>query len=221
MNYAQCLTETRIGQEPKQKAELLEMLKAVPCYAKMASKLGVLLVARNRQFGPRIVRCLCLELGEQCVPVLKNKLNAKPARSAKRCKHCNEIACSRKTSLGVLRFLISDQIEDARSAHAKAIVLATKQQDKQALHRLTHCPLTGKTLFGATHVDHKVPFSKLVEQWAEQCLVNLCQQKLAGRGQTKIFADGNLNESWQEWHEKHAMLQIVIAKANLSKGAKC
>lgn len=220
MNYTQCLTETRIGQEPKQKAELLEMLKAVPCYAKMASKPGVLLIARNKQFGPRTVRCLCLELDEKCVPVLKSKLAKQPARSAKPCKHCNEVACSRKASLGVLRFLISDQIEDARSAHAKAIVQATKRNDKAELYRLTHCPLTGKTLFGATHVDHKEPFSKLVEQWAEQCLVNLCKQKLAGRGQTKIFADGNLNESWQEWHRQHAVLQIVTAKANLSKGAK-
>lgn len=120
-----------------------------------------------------------------------------------------------------MRFLISDQIEACRQAHAKAIVQATKAGNKQALYRLIHCQLSGKSLMGSTHVDHySKPFSSLAMEWAEYCEADLCRQKFAGRGQTKIFANGELNESWQHWHEEKADLRIVCAKANLAKGNK-
>lgn len=218
LDYSACLANTRIGSEPLQKAEILAMLQAVPCYAKQASKPGVLLVARNKAMGPRKVRCFVLELCEHSVPVLKSKLKTKT--KASHCKQCGEQNCSRKQSLSTMRFLVSDQIEACREAHAKAIVRATKANDKLALYKLTHCPLSGKSLMGSTHVDHVKPFKLLAEEWALTANIEICKQKFTGKGQTKIFADGELNESWQHWHEEHADLSVVCAKANLSKGAK-
>lgn len=225
LDYNASLNSTRVGRSPEAEQELLAMLQTVEHYSKMASKPGVSIVCRNKPMGPRTVRCFCLELGTQCVPVLKSKLSAKPTK-AKPCKHCNKGNCSRKQSLGIMRWLIAPQIEAFKESHAKAIAKATKHvacghiDARHELNRLTHCPLSGKSLMGLTHVDHKAPFSKLVLQWAEEFSVDLCKQKFSGKGQTKIFANGELNESWQHWHEKNAELQIVCAKANLQKGAK-
>lgn len=116
-------------------------------------------------------------------------------------------ASHRSRVLGAMRTIISSQIENYRATRRQTIAVDFS------------CPLSGVDLrVCTTHVDHKIPFIQLATTWAEEQSIDFSGVKLAGRGQTLRFADEKLNRSWQQYHQLHAELQLVEAKANLRKG---
>jgi hypothetical protein len=116
-----------------------------------------------------------------------------------------------KEVLSAFRYLITDQVIRFRDA------IFVGQNG-------VLCAITGVLITSEnSHVDHKPPahFLALVEQFLSvECLsYDVIRVKPAVDGSTITeFEDSALGTRWKIFHEKHAVLQIVSAFANLSQG---
>lgn len=217
-NLQQVLKATRTGSEPRTDAlvaKLIAELQQCPAYKNSIGKPGARLVARMCTIAGFRRKYLCICFDGTFVPITANKLYAK-TRKAK-CKHCGKEHCHRGKNLSALRNAVAPQIMAFREQHAKQVAECDVSTPKglRKLLDLTTCPLSGKRLTNCeTHVDHSVPFSKLVAEWASSSDAKLCEQKLWLKHNSAVLAE------WAKFHEAKAELQLVSAKANLSKGAK-
>lgn len=124
------------------------------------------------------------------------------------------------------RELIAKQIVDYRDSFWKDYSDSVERAKELGLTPPSPplCPESGKRLTsGCVHVDHVVPFVDLVLQWAVENELDLDSLKTVQRRKPhshRAFASRAFDESWREYHQTHAVLQLLRAEANLAKGAK-
>jgi hypothetical protein len=93
------------------------------------------------------------------------------------------------------------------------------------------CPDTGEFLsFVNSHVDHVAPltFEHLLNHFLERESLTLEQVRINDFGQDNCYqdtlTDGTLKKRWMEYHQSHAVLEVVSKHANLStrkRKARC
>lgn len=160
-------------------------------------------------YGGRRVKALHIITAKSnfALPVFASQLSA-PGSKAKQLKH------TRAAVISALREAVKYQIDEYRAYH-KAL-RASLPNGSETLKILMLCPLTGKRLCGRAHVDHVGrPFIEISDNWL-----------IANKFKSYTDVDlkrGQLSEpllsSWQEWHKKYAILQLVSARANIAKGS--
>lgn len=102
------------------------------------------------------------------------------------------------------RFSVRDQLAEFRAC----VVLPTT------------CALTGKLIQTRKdlHVDHRIPFWKLLERFREEHGFSLCAIKTHGTGEHLSIADHELQERWKLFHAQVAELQPTLKEENIRKG---
>lgn len=119
----------------------------------------------------------------------------------------------RKAVLKALRQIIEPQIKQYR--------LAVRRQIKGTGRYKLRCAITGESLdHGEFHIDHKIPFKLIVEDWCREICKDLEQIEVVCRGTSCKLADIKLAENFFDYHLLHSQLQVVTVTANLSKGSK-
>jgi len=85
------------------------------------------------------------------------------------------------------------------------------------------CPYTNQPLsFIGSHVDHKVPntFQQIVKSFLKKYGIDVSKVKInSGALDNKYqdtFGDVDLERLWVEYHNSHAVFQVISGKANLS-----
>ncbi len=86
-----------------------------------------------------------------------------------------------------------------------------------------HCPYTNEPLsFLGSHVDHKKPktFQQIVNNFLKEYAIDVNQVKIKGseidNEYQDTFEDEEIKRLWVAYHNLHAELRIISAKANLS-----
>lgn len=85
------------------------------------------------------------------------------------------------------------------------------------------CPMSGDLIDRSqAHVDHAPPrFADLVNAWLIDRDITLEQVPLADDPQGgAVLAGGDVRESWQRFHSRHAVLRVVSARWNTSAEAR-
>jgi hypothetical protein len=109
--------------------------------------------------------------------------------------------------------------EDDALKGFRSAVRSQIEDFKTEINYAAPCPITNRPLLeDDVHIDHQVPFRKLVEDF-------LATRGLALRdvtvvptidGQTTtVLADAALRDAWRTYHQTHAVLRAVSAEANL------
>lgn len=124
--------------------------------------------------------------------------NAKPRESK---------TCTRKqNNLKIMRDAILPQIQEFKTTSR----LLAKKGHKE----FTICRLSGKKLFsGEVHVDHRIPFCKLVELWVEYYTTPKDLSKINMNRQSYL-------DSWVSFHNTFALLDLTLGTHNIRAGAK-
>lgn len=82
------------------------------------------------------------------------------------------------------------------------------------------CPDTGRNLtFLSSHVDHVIPFDRVLRDFLDTEQVRLRDVGLAKHDNLAFedtLEDEGLCERWIAYHEKHAVLEVVSKESNLS-----
>lgn len=82
------------------------------------------------------------------------------------------------------------------------------------------CPYLGVALSSVpTAVDHVIPFSELLQEFAKSRGFDLHKVKTRGRGTKKVLADRELANDWFRFHLAHSDLELISQRANSMKGA--
>ena len=124
--------------------------------------------------------------------------------------------------LSAMREAISYQIDQFRADQKQLREELIKSGFTELCKEIIKCPLTGKFLnSGCTHVDHKVEFIRLADAWLEtQTSFKKFAEIPARTHYNTIVLQEDYLKSWQEFHQKYAMLQLASAKANVKKGSR-
>lgn len=82
------------------------------------------------------------------------------------------------------------------------------------------CALTGEIIadHADLHVDHDVPFWRLVQEFCLREGINLASLKTVGTGEHLTLQDEATVLRFQQFHQEHARLQPTRKRANLEKG---
>lgn len=119
----------------------------------------------------------------------------------------------RNNVLKALRQIIEPQIKLYRTAVRRQIRGVGKYK--------LRCAITGESLdHGEFHIDHKVPFKLIVEDWCREIGKDLEHIEVVCRGTSCKLTNHMVAESFFDYHLLHSQLQVVTAKANLVKGSK-
>lgn len=142
----------------------------------------------------------------RCVHVFKtNKWIPLTATKVFATKGITNTSNKKKRVLAAMRACIKPQIDNYKA---------------QIIYPVT-CPLSGKILRDGNgkraHVDHKWPFSRLVQQWLD--LENLTFEEIE-LNRAGEFKDRSLQVKWYNYHNAEAVLQLVDKEHNLKKGAR-
>ncbi len=165
-------------------------------YSELASRPTTRYIVAEVGVRGRRTKGICMLVGGRTILISQTKLWSKPMSN-------------RSKVLAVMRQLVGEQIQ------------AYKKQRAKTLRVDYVCPLSGADLRKVTtHVDHAGdrPFITLAKEWAKLNNVNLELAQVSER--LGRFKQAELNLSWQQYHQQHAVLELVEAKANMSKGAK-
>lgn len=200
------------------------MLRLLDCssYAKLASRVltgEAKLICSTSILRGRRTKHVAIVSAKQSIPVTKARLYAsKSAKSV--CKKCgkNKRQCLRARNLAKLRAEIESQlIEHRQDVRSELLQLASQPARSTTVllrvKALTHCPYSGARLQGGqTHVDHVVPFSQLIKDWASESPTSrdFCRKRLS---KSQLA-------NWSCYHKQHAKLVLCSQKANLRKGSK-
>jgi hypothetical protein len=101
------------------------------------------------------------------------------------------------------RFAIRDQ----RNAYRDSLTLPVQ------------CALTGSQIIRRAdlHIDHRIPFSVLLEQFRAGEGFQLASVAIRGNGERVEFEDLGLRERWCSFHHDNAALQPTCRTANIAK----
>lgn len=165
------------------------------------------LMVANTPIGQRKVRCINIVSSDgKRIPMTLKSLDPKSSKG-------------RTDKMRVLRNLIDYQIQAFRVEYKEKVIGASRAGNQEALHRLTHCPYTGKPMKrSSSHIHHaRIPFVDLVEQWCKHTGTPLEGVSTMG---VSALRDKKLENSWKEFHEQNAILEVVSKEYNLSQGRK-
>ncbi|MEE1923631.1 DCL family protein [Pseudomonas sp. 148P] len=70
------------------------------------------------------------------------------------------------------------------------------------------------------HIDHKVAFWRLLEQFCSEHEIELPNLQVVGNGMTLALANRQVTEAFIEYHHHHAQLQPTCREANVWKGGR-
>jgi hypothetical protein len=158
------------------------------------------------------------------LPLTLSKLEARPATR----KSTRTSTDARDLVLAALRDIIRPQIDAFRTdfwqkyEHRVSVAVAM-QMSPPAYPR---CALSGKSLKSCkTHVDHDVvPFVRLAEAWVAltgQTFEHIAASVRKSRKLSRYTLGSSLaDDSWAQYHSDNAKLQLVNARANMSKGCR-
>jgi hypothetical protein len=108
---------------------------------------------------------------------------------------------------------------DLHAAMRAAIVLQLNGAKREE-----HCELCSKALCAPEHVDHVIPFRKLrdefLEQWKGEIPTEFEKGKRRGGVIDFLRNDILFKIAWQTYHKDHAVLRVVHASCNLSRGGR-
>lgn len=114
---------------------------------------------------------------------------------------------------------ISPEILAAFRAAIRPQIIQFKEVSKD-INPDAVCPYLGVSLSTVpTAVDHVVPFSQLLTEFAKSRKFDLNKVKTRGRGTKKWLADKELASDWFRFHLAHSDLELISQKANSMKGA--
>ncbi|HBN9654280.1 DUF3223 domain-containing protein [Pseudomonas aeruginosa] len=84
------------------------------------------------------------------------------------------------------------------------------------------CAISGKDIVCRRdlHIDHKVPFWKLLQSFAEAQQVDLSLLDTVGSGETLALVDQEISKAFEAFHLAHAELQPSSKTANALKGGR-
>ena len=175
---------------PEERKVILNHLKTVPYYAKMASKPEVSLKVQYKNFGRFSAWVIVMD---NFLPITKKK--AFPTKT------------NPKTELlKALRNDINHQILYFRGS--------TKFPQTCYLSGKT------LKAWSETDIDHVYPLSKLADDWMEENGFKMKDLKIKGRANARTLADDLHRKSWQEYHFSHADLKCTSKRDNRKKGSK-
>ncbi|AIN58595.1 DUF3223 domain-containing protein [Pseudomonas soli] len=83
-----------------------------------------------------------------------------------------------------------------------------------------NCAISGASIAHPNdlHIDHKVAFWRLLDQFFVEYQVDLTSLRVVGNGMTLTLADTQIREAFVDFHLRCAQLQPTSRQANLSKG---
>jgi hypothetical protein len=70
------------------------------------------------------------------------------------------------------------------------------------------------------HIDHKIPFWRLLERFCMEHQVDLASLEVAGNGVTLALVDGEVMTAFVAYHQRYAQLQPACRKSNVWKGGR-
>lgn len=196
---------SRLIGEPRE--FILRSCRLYPTWAKMSSDPDVQVYLRNVDIaGGRKVKLVSLERGGSKQPVPKAKLvdALYPPKKIKTSatpeeKHYNMVKMAMRQGVGA-------QLSDFRESTELPVV----------------CNITGKTLKRGhrTDVDHVgKPFAEIADCFMVSRGLVYTDVALTGPPTAKRFRDDDLWEEWKDFHYDNAILALVCASANRSKGS--
>ncbi|KIU54414.1 hypothetical protein QV12_01025 [Pseudomonas putida] len=85
-----------------------------------------------------------------------------------------------------------------------------------------NCAITGDQIVHPNdlHIDHKVAFWRLLDEFCRKYGVHLPNLKVVGNGMTLALADQEIHQTFVDFHLRHAQLQPTCRQANLWKGGR-
>lgn len=85
-----------------------------------------------------------------------------------------------------------------------------------------NCAITGDEIVHPNdlHVDHKIPFWRLLDEFCRAYQVNLRNLQVIGNGMTLALADREVLQAFVDFHRQHAELQPTSRQANVLKGGR-
>jgi hypothetical protein len=70
------------------------------------------------------------------------------------------------------------------------------------------------------HIDHEIPFWRLLEGFCSEHQVDLTALEVTGNGETLELVDGEVVTAFVAYHQRHAQLQPTCRKGNVWKGGR-
>lgn len=118
---------------------------------------------------------------------------------------------------------LDGQTPTNRSRATEALRFAVRPQLMAFRRSLTlpiACALTGEVIakHADLHIDHAIPFWRLVQTFCLGEGVNLAALKTVGSGEHLTLQDKAIVLRFQRFHQEHAHLQPTGRRANLQKG---
>lgn len=113
---------------------------------------------------------------------------------------------NRAKALEALRFSVRSQMIEFRSTVQLPAICAISQRTITSREDM--------------HIDHKIPFCVIVQDFCSKHGFNLGHLLTRGNGETLQLEDSKCQQEFQRFHRVHAQLQATSKAANLEKGAK-
>lgn len=196
---------SRLIGEPRE--FILRSCRLYPTWAKLSSDPNVQVYLRNVDIaGGRKVKLISLERGESKQPVSKAKLldALYPPKKIKTSATDEERNYNKVK--GAMRQGISHQLSHFRESVKLPVVCGISGKEIRKGHK--------------TDVDHaELSFSEIADQFLSEKGLTYAEVVLTGPPTAKKFKDNDLWEEWKDYHYDNAVLALVCASANRSKGA--
>jgi len=93
---------------------------------------------------------------------------------------------------------------------------------RETLQIPAKCAISGKDIVHRSdlHIDHQIPFWRLLQDFAEIQQVDLSQLDTVGSGETLALVNQNVSRAFEAFHQAHAKLQPSSRTANALKGGR-
>ncbi|HBP0512555.1 DCL family protein [Pseudomonas aeruginosa] len=93
---------------------------------------------------------------------------------------------------------------------------------RETLRLPTKCAISGEDIVHRSdlHIDHKIPFWRLLLDFSETHRVDLTQLDTVGSGEALALVDQEISEAFEAFHLTHAELQPSSKTANALKGGR-
>lgn len=186
---------------------ILRSCRLYPTWAKLSSDPDVQVYLRNVDLaGGRKVKLISLERGDSKQPVSKSKLvdALYPAKKIK------TTATEEERNYNLVKMAMRQGIANQLRFFRENVKLPTI------------CSITGRKLLRGhrTDVDHvTLSFAEIADNFIRDKGMVYTDVALTGPPTAKKFKDEELWDEWQDFHEQHAILALVCASANRSKGS--
>jgi hypothetical protein len=186
---------------------ILRSCRLYPTWSKLSNDPDVQVYLRNVDIaGGRKVKLISLERGDSRQPVSKAKLldALYPPKTIK------TTATEEERNFNLVKMAMRQGITNQLKFF----------RDNTSLP--TICNITGRRLLRGhkIDVDHtSISFAEIADNFMKEKGLVYTDVVLTGPPTAKIFRDKELWEEWQEYHQDKAILALVSASANRSKGS--